>query len=106
MRKGRLTQMVKILSKAVINKTSITVYTRPPEDFKETEQLSVIQNTEYLQEANIHVEYKSNIHQQFAIVDENIVWYGSVKFLSFSSFDDSVIRLESYDIASELLGVL
>ena len=106
MRKGRLTQMVKILSKAVINKTSITVYTRPPEDFKEMEQLSVKQNTEYLREANIHVEYKSNIHQQFAIVDENVVWYGNVKFLSFSSLDDSVIRLESYDIADELLGVL
>jgi superfamily II DNA or RNA helicase len=106
MRKGRLVQMVKILSKAAINKISIIVYTRPPEDFKETEQLSVIQNTEYLREANIHVKYKSNIHQQFAIVDENTVWYGSVKFLGFSSLDDSVIRLESYDVASELLGVL
>ncbi|MFZ3129810.1 MAG: DEAD/DEAH box helicase family protein [Desulfosporosinus sp.] len=106
MRKGRIKQMVKILSKAVINKTSITVYTRPPKDFKETEQLSVIQNTEYLREANINVEYKPNIHQQFAIVDENIVWYGSVKFLCFNSLEDSVIRLESYDIAGELLGIL
>lgn len=106
MRKSRLVQIVRTLSKAIINSASITIYTRPPEDFKETDQMAVTQNTEYLKEANINVKYKSNIHQKFAIVDESIVWYGSVNFLSYSGSEESIMRLESYDIAGELLGIL
>ena len=106
MRKSRLAQIVRTLSKAIINGTSITIYTRPPEDFKETEQMTVTQNTDYLKEANINVKYKSNIHQKFAIVNESIVWYGSVNLLSFSGGEESIMRLESYEIASELLGIL
>lgn len=106
MRKSRLTQMLNSLSKAAINGTSITVYTRPPTDFRETEQLAVTQNAKYLTESNIKVEYKPNIHQKFTIIDENIIWYGSVNFLSFGSSDESMIRIESYNIAMELLDIL
>lgn len=104
--KSYLTQMLKSLSKAAINGTAITIYTRPPTDFKETEQLTATQNAEYLNEANIKLEYKSNIHQKFAIIDENIIWYGSVNFLSFSSSEESIMRIESYGIAGELLDIL
>lgn len=106
MRKSRLAQMLKSLSKAAINGIAITVYTRPPTDFRETEQLAVTQNAEYLSESNIKVEYKSNIHQKFAIIDENIIWYGSVNFLSFGSSEESIMRIESYSIAGELLEIL
>lgn len=106
MRKNRLTQMVRLLSKAVINGVKITVYTRPPVNFKETDRDAVIQNTEYLRNANVEVVYKSNIHQKFTIIDENIIWYGSVNFLSFGSSEESIMRLESFDIAGELLNIL
>lgn len=106
MRKNRLTQMVGLLSKAVINGVKIIVYTRPPEDFKESDYETVIQNTEYLSNANVEVMYKANIHQKFTIIDEKIVWYGSVNFLSFGSSEESIMRLESYDIAGELFCVL
>lgn len=106
MRRNRLSQMVKALSKAIINKVFVTVFTRPLDDFKETEQNTVLQNADYLREANINVVFKSNIHQKFAIIDHQIVWYGSVNFLSFGSSEESIMRLESYDIAEELLDIL
>jgi hypothetical protein len=106
MRKNRLTQMVGLLSKAVINGVKIIVCTRPPEDFKELDCETLIQNAEYLKNANIQVMFKSNIHQKFTIIDENVVWYGSVNFLSFGSSEESIMRLESYDIAGELLDIL
>ncbi|HEX7583499.1 MAG TPA: hypothetical protein VF373_02325 [Prolixibacteraceae bacterium] len=46
---------------------------------------------------------KANIHQKFAILDQKIVWYGSINLLSFGSAEESIMRLESQNIAFELL---
>lgn len=47
--------------------------------------------------------FRSNIHQKFAIIDQKVVWYGSINLLSFGSAEESIMRLESSNIASELL---
>ncbi|MFH1361693.1 MAG: DEAD/DEAH box helicase family protein, partial [bacterium] len=106
MRKARLLQMMQILSPKIIDGVSITVVTRQPEDFK-VESRQVFEGlAEDLRNAGIKVIHKPKIHQKFAIIDQNIVWYGSVNFLSFGSAEESIMRLESFEIASELLGVL
>ena len=99
-------KMVTNLSLAVLNGVSVSIVTRPPEDFKESEQKMVFENIEYLKNANIQVILKSNIHQKFTVIDEHIVWYGSVNFLSFGSSEESIMRLDSFDIGGELLGIL
>ncbi|MHB1152712.1 MAG: DEAD/DEAH box helicase family protein [Eubacteriales bacterium] len=106
MRKNRLSQMIKVLSKAVINGVAVTVITRSPDDFKEADKYTTIQNTEYLTQANIKVIHKSGFHQKFTVIDGSIIWYGSVNFLSFGSNEESIMRLESFDIANELLDIL
>jgi phosphatidylserine/phosphatidylglycerophosphate/cardiolipin synthase-like enzyme len=50
--------------------------------------------------------YRSNIHQKFAIIDQRIVWYGSINLLSFGNAEESVMRLESPNIAHELIKSL
>jgi hypothetical protein len=59
---------------------------------------------EYIENLNIGIMLKSNIHQKFAIMDEKIVWYGSINLLSYGSAEESIMRLESINIANELLG--
>jgi len=34
------------------------------------------------------VIFKSNIHQKFAVIDQRIVWYGSVNILSYGSAEE------------------
>jgi phosphatidylserine/phosphatidylglycerophosphate/cardiolipin synthase-like enzyme len=48
----------------------------------------------------------ARLHQKFAIIDERIVWYGSINLLSFNSSEESSMRLESADIACELMRVM
>ena len=50
--------------------------------------------------------FKSNIHQKFAVIDQRIVWYGSINLLSFGSAEESVMRLDSINIANELIGTI
>lgn len=56
MRKSRLTQIVKLLTPVMLNGITVTVVTRPPEDFKESEQGTVRQNAEFLKNCGIKVK--------------------------------------------------
>jgi len=50
--------------------------------------------------------FKSNIHQKFAVIDQRIVWYGSINLFSFGSAEESIMRLDSINISNELIGTI
>ncbi len=106
MRKNRLTKTIKLLSQVILNGVSVTVVTRPPEDFKEKERDIVIQNTELLLGHGIQVKYKSEFHQKFTVIDQKVAWYGSVNFLSYGTHEESIMRFESYDLAGQLIDTV
>jgi phosphatidylserine/phosphatidylglycerophosphate/cardiolipin synthase-like enzyme len=63
-----------------------------------------LQNTLNLLTVNgVNVILKSNIHQKFAIIDQKVVWYGSINLLSYGSAQESIMRIESSNIANELM---
>lgn len=102
MRKNRISQLLRIFSQAILSGTTVTIITRPPEDFKEAERETVKENTAILQNCGVNVIYKSDFHQKFTVIDNQIVWYGSVNFLSFGTNEESIMRFVSFDIAAEL----
>ena len=106
MRKNRIKQFIKILSPIAAKNIFVTVITRPPEDFNEAEHMSIVENISTLKNAGITVNLKSEFHQKFTIIDNATIWYGSVNFLSFGSHEESIMRFESTDIATELLESL
>jgi phosphatidylserine/phosphatidylglycerophosphate/cardiolipin synthase-like enzyme len=59
-----------------------------------------------LRDKGIIVVEKANIHQKFAVIDDRLVWYGSINLLSFGNSEESIMRLESASIAHELLGIM
>ncbi|KJR48953.1 hypothetical protein UF75_0663 [Desulfosporosinus sp. I2] len=56
-----------------------------------------------MQVAGVSLVFKSNIHQKYAVIDQRIVWYGSINLLSFGSAEESIMRLDSPNIANELV---
>ena len=82
----------------------ITVVTKPPENYGEKDRTKITQCIELLTQHGITVITKDRIHQKFAIMDQRIVWYGSINFLSYGTAEESVMRIENVDIAGELLG--
>jgi superfamily II DNA or RNA helicase len=102
--KRRVSQMLPFLSAAQDRKVKAVVITRPAADFKEKDRPSLEETLALLNTAGIQVAYKSNIHQKFAIFDQNIIWYGSINLLSFGRSEESIMRLENPVIADELLG--
>ena len=106
MRKSRVTQVLKVLLPAAMNNVSITIVTRPPEDFKDKNKHIVIDCSEQLKQYGIKVLYKSNFHQKFAIIDQAVVWYGSVNFLSFGTNEESIMRFENSDVARQIMDTI
>ena len=45
------------------------------------------------------------MHEHFAIIDDELVWYGSMNLLSRAKVDDNLMRVRSEEAAQELLDI-
>lgn len=98
---------INIMLKTLINTSAkITVITRPCDDYKENDMRRINECIEILEMNNITVKTKSKIHQKYSLIDNRIVWYGSINLLSFGTAEESIMRIESENIANELLGII
>lgn len=101
--KKRTLQMMQHLNVALKNKVRVIVITRPVGDFKDKNSSALQDALELLKAAGVSLVFKSNIHQKYAVIDQRIVWYGSINLLSFGSAEESIMRLDSPSIANELI---
>ena len=83
-----------------------TVVTRPPENYAEKDRARISKLIDTLLQHNVNVKTKDSIHQKFAVIDQRIVWYGSINLLSYGVSEESIMRIESPEIAAELTGIV
>ncbi len=102
----RTQQIIRDLEPALSKKVKVIVLTRPSEDFQPKDLNAWYEATRKIETAGIRIIFKSNIHQKFAIIDQKIVWYGSINLLSYGSAEETMMRIESNKIAFELIGSL
>ena len=81
----------------------MVVVTRPLNTYKDKDRPALEETLTSLQDAGVRILFKANIHQKFAVIDQKIVWYGSINLLSYGSAQESIMRLESPNIAQELM---
>ena len=106
MRKSRITGLMKTLAPIIESGVKVTVVTRPPEDFRERDRDTVTEYAKKLCDNGVIVKYKSDFHQKFTVIDQSVVWYGSVHFLSFGTHEESIMRFENTDIAGQLMDTV
>ena len=102
-RKRRSVQMIKHLKIALDKNIRVIVVTRPVEAFKAEDRIALQSVLDLLTNNGVHVIFKPDIHQKFAIMDQKMVWYGSINLLSYGSAQESIMRIESSNIANELI---
>ncbi|MDR1897008.1 MAG: DEAD/DEAH box helicase family protein [Prevotellaceae bacterium] len=103
LRKKRIQTILEWLKEPLQKGILITVITRPPESYKDSK---LIQECIVLLQSVVSVIIKPNIHQKYIIIDNRLVWYGSINLLSFGSSEESVMRLESRELAAELEAMI
>ena len=100
----RVNQIMNHFKEAIARQVLITILTRPLEFYSENRKSRLGQIFTTLKNMGITILCKSFIHQKFAIIDQRVVWYGSINLLSFGFSEESIMRLYSSSIAIELLN--
>jgi superfamily II DNA or RNA helicase len=102
-RERRTHQMVQQLKISTGKNLRVVVVTRPKEDFPPKDHPAMQKALDLLTNSGVRVVFKSNIHQKFAVLDQKLLWYGSINLLSYGSAQESMMRIESTHIAHELM---
>ena len=54
----------------------------------------------------VKVVQTPDIYQRFILIDNRLVWYGSINLLSYGNSEESIMRLESRELAVELEAMI
>ena len=93
-----------VLGKRLEN-VKLRVITRSVEGYSVEQQARVLAAIKLLEEANVEIVVQPKLTQRYAVIDGTIVWYGDINFLSAGKPEDTAIRLESPELAGELLDL-
>ena len=59
-----------------------------------------------LQKYGVTVKIQNTLEQRFAVIDQRIVWYGTIDYLSSARKEKNTLRFEGAEVAGELLDLL
>ena len=100
--KKEVQDFIWIASKVMLNGVQIIVFVKKADtDEKQKKQAGYILNME---NAGIEVRLKEGLSQNLCVLDEKILWYGSVNYLGFSEKEACCMRISDVKIASEIEG--
>ena len=55
--------------------------------------------------AGFYIKTVEESCERFAVIDQEVVWYGNINLLAKDKVDDSIMRVLSKEIASELMEI-
>ena len=92
------------LQQCTQKQVNVSVVTRTPASLPTASRKAAEIAISLLYTYPINIVCREGIHQKFAIIDGSIVWYGSINLLSFSTSQESMMRLHSSSIARALIN--
>ncbi|MFA7494217.1 MAG: phospholipase D-like domain-containing protein, partial [Proteiniphilum sp.] len=98
-RKKQINTVHGLLENSLSKGVEATIITLPLESYREQERAKKC--IELLQ-TKVNVKTKTGIYQKYVIIDNRLVWYGSIGLLDYIDSDDTVMRLESSELVEEL----
>lgn len=104
--KKRTLAMLETLKKTIKIGVRTVVVTRPIDSYPSERTNEMMDTFNELIESGVEIVYRKNIHQKFAILDQKIVWYGSINLLSYGNSEESMMRLSNRNIAFELMKAI
>lgn len=103
--KSRIKAILPILEKEIALGLLVTVCTRAPESYRPEQRDAIEELIVLLQKSGIDVKIQPELLYRYAVIDQSIVWYGNIEYLSYSMKDANALRFESPDTAGELLDL-
>lgn len=103
--RAKVNSFVRLIKQKQEDGVKVTVVTLNPEGYPEEKIEDTKALVQIIENCGIKVRVQEHMHEHFAIVDDEIVWYGSMNLLSQAKIDDNLMRVKNRDAAQELLEI-
>lgn len=101
--RDKVHQMIELLGGRQEEGVLVTIVTWHPDTYKFGSSEAQMNLMEELRQAGFQVRLVDDNCEHYTIIDREIVWYGSMNFLSKEDAEDNLMRVCSGKIAEELL---
>lgn len=102
----RISDLLPTLLKLVNRGVQVIINTRNPIEHDGEYKTQALDSIETLQSFGINVLYSVKHHRKVALIDNRIVWNGSLNILSQNDSCELMWRIDSSEAASKLLGFI
>lgn len=99
----KVDRIINMLGKRRELGVKVTIVTWHPDAYKYGKDDVRMELMERLRKAGFEIRLVEESCEHYAVIDSEIVWYGSVNLLSKEDAEDNLMRVCSKDIAAELL---
>lgn len=101
--RNKVIRMIQILKERQEAGVKVTIVTWHPDAYIYGHEGYRLELMEMLRNMGFHIELMKENCEHYAVIDNEIVWYGSMNLLSKEDVEDNIMRVVSKEIASELL---
>ncbi len=94
------------IKNSVNKKVEITIITKTIEEQSDKQKTTAKQKEKIIKENEFKLIYKKGVNIKFSIIDQKIIWYGSLNILGYNTKEEIAIRIENEEISNEFLKLL
>ena len=91
-----------LLRNAIDRGLLVRIVTCPPGDHGGILEEGLVANINAIRELGITVDYRARMHEKIAIIDDEILWHGSLSILSHRDTAESMLRIESSSACAQV----
>lgn len=95
--------LINLLKEKQASGVEITIVTWEPDSYDYGDAGFWMQLHEDMRQAGFYIKTVEATCEHFAVIDQELVWYGNMNLLGKERVEDSMMRVESKEIAAELM---
>ena len=99
-------ELINMLKEKQASGVQITIVTWTPDSYGFGDAAYWMQLHEDMRKAGFYIKTVEESCERFAVIDQEVVWYGIINLLAKTKVDDSIMRVLSNEIAGELMEII
>ena len=102
---SKVYELINMLKEKQMSGVQVTIVTWTPDSYGFGDVAYWMQLHEDKSRAGFYIRTVEEYCDRFAVIDQEVVWYGNINLLAKDKVDDSIMRVRSKGIAGELLEI-
>lgn len=96
-------ELIDLLKEKQASGVEVTIVTWAPDSYGYGDTAFWMRLHEDMRQAGFYIKTVEDSCEHFAIIDQELVWYGNMNLLAKEKLEDSMMRVEGKRIAAELM---